>query len=55
MDENNQIIIYQSKDGGTRIEVKFTGERFGYRSSRWRVNTLFHRYKRYRHRKKDYD
>ncbi len=26
MDENNQIIIYQSEDGETRIEVKFTGE-----------------------------
>lgn len=26
MDENNNIIIYQSEDGDTRIEVKFTGE-----------------------------
>lgn len=26
MDENNQIIIYQSEDGETRIEVKFTGD-----------------------------
>lgn len=26
MAENNQIIIYQSEDGETRIEVKFTGE-----------------------------
>ncbi len=26
MDENNQIIIYQGKDGETRIEVKFTGD-----------------------------
>ncbi len=26
MDENNQIILYQSEDGETRIEVKFTGE-----------------------------
>ena len=26
MDESNQIIIYQSEDGETRIEVKFTGE-----------------------------
>lgn len=26
MDDNNQIIIYQSEDGNTRIEVKFTGE-----------------------------
>ncbi|MDE5822091.1 MAG: virulence RhuM family protein [Paramuribaculum sp.] len=26
MDGNNQIIIYQSEDGETRIEVKFTGE-----------------------------
>lgn len=26
IDDNNQIIIYQSKDGETRIEVKFTGE-----------------------------
>lgn len=26
MDDNNQIIIYQSEDGETRIEVKFTGE-----------------------------
>lgn len=26
MEENNQIIIYQSEDGETRIEVKFTGE-----------------------------
>ena len=26
MDDNNQIIIYQSEDGQTRIEVKFTGE-----------------------------
>lgn len=26
MDVNNQIIIYQSEDGETRIEVKFTGE-----------------------------
>ena len=26
MEENNQIIIYQSDDGETRIEVKFTGE-----------------------------
>ena len=26
MEENNQIIIYQSEDGKTRIEVKFTGE-----------------------------
>ena len=26
MDKNNQIIIYQSEDGGTHIEVKFTGE-----------------------------
>lgn len=24
--DNNQIIIYQSEDGKTRIEVKFTGE-----------------------------
>lgn len=26
MIENNQIIIYQSDDGKTRIDVKFTGE-----------------------------
>ena len=26
MDDNNHIIIYQSEDGETRIEVKFTGE-----------------------------
>lgn len=26
MDDNNQIVIYQSEDGKTRIEVKFTGE-----------------------------
>ena len=26
IDDNNQIIIYQSEDGETRIEVKFTGE-----------------------------
>ena len=26
MDDNNQIIIYQSEDGDTRVEVKFTGE-----------------------------
>lgn len=26
MDENNQIIIYQSENGDTRIEVKFTGD-----------------------------
>ena len=26
MDDHNQIIIYQSEDGETRIEVKFTGE-----------------------------
>ncbi|MBD5226716.1 MAG: cell filamentation protein Fic, partial [Bacteroidales bacterium] len=26
MENNNQIIIYQSEDGETRIEVKFTGE-----------------------------
>lgn len=26
MDENNEIIIYQSEDGETRIDVKFTGE-----------------------------
>ena len=26
MEENNQIIIYRSEDGETRIEVKFTGE-----------------------------
>ena len=26
MGDNNQIIIYQSEDGETRIEVKFTGE-----------------------------
>lgn len=26
MDSENQIIIYQSEDGKTRIEVKFTGE-----------------------------
>lgn len=26
MEENNQVIIYQSKDGDTRIDVKFTGE-----------------------------
>ena len=26
MDDNNQIIIYQSEDGETHIEVKFTGE-----------------------------
>lgn len=26
MEENNQIIIYQTEDGETRIEVKFTGE-----------------------------
>ena len=26
MDDNNQIIIYQSEDGETRVEVKFTGE-----------------------------
>ncbi|MDE5773254.1 MAG: virulence RhuM family protein [Muribaculaceae bacterium] len=26
MDDNNQIIIYQSEDGETRIEVKFMGE-----------------------------
>ena len=26
MDDNNQIIIYQSEDGQTRIEVKFMGE-----------------------------
>ena len=26
MDNSNQIIIYQSEDGETRIDVKFTGE-----------------------------
>ena len=26
MDDNNEIIIYQSEDGETRIDVKFTGE-----------------------------
>ena len=26
MDDNNQIIIYQSEDGGTRIDVKFSEE-----------------------------
>lgn len=26
MEENNQVIIYQSEDGDTRIDVKFTGE-----------------------------
>lgn len=26
MEENNEIIIYQSEDGETRIDVKFTGE-----------------------------
>jgi hypothetical protein len=26
MDENNQILIYQSEDGATHIEVKFTGD-----------------------------
>lgn len=26
MEDNNQIIIYQSEDGETRIDVKFTGE-----------------------------
>ena len=26
MEENNDIIIYQSEDGETRIDVKFTGE-----------------------------
>ena len=26
MDDNNQIIIYQSEEGETRLEVKFTGE-----------------------------
>lgn len=26
MEENNQIIIYQSEDGDTRIDVQFTGE-----------------------------
>ena len=26
MEENNQIIIYQSEDGETRIDVKFTGD-----------------------------
>ena len=26
MDDNNHIIIYQSEDGDTRVEVKFTGE-----------------------------
>ena len=26
MDDNNQIIIYQSDEGETRLEVKFTGE-----------------------------
>lgn len=25
MGDNNQIIIYQSEDGETRIDVKFTG------------------------------
>lgn len=26
MDDNNQVIIYQSDDGRTHIEVKFTGD-----------------------------
>lgn len=26
MEENNQIIIYPSDDGETRIDVKFTGD-----------------------------
>lgn len=26
MEDNNQIIIYQSEDGETRSDVKFTGE-----------------------------
>lgn len=26
MEDNNQVIIYQSEDGETRIDVKFTGE-----------------------------
>lgn len=26
MEDNNQVIIYQSEDGETRIYVKFTGE-----------------------------
>jgi len=30
MDENNQILIYQSEDGATHIEVKFTVILFGW-------------------------
>ncbi len=26
MDQNNEIIIYQSEDGETRVDVKFTGD-----------------------------
>lgn len=26
MNENNEIIIYQSEDGETRVDVKFIGE-----------------------------
>lgn len=26
MEDNNQVIIYRSEDGETRIDVKFTGE-----------------------------
>ena len=33
MDDNNQIIIYQSEEGETRLNVKFTDETFGFHSS----------------------
>lgn len=35
MEEHNNIIIYQSEDGKTKIDVKWRMKRFGYCNSRW--------------------
>lgn len=35
MDNTNQIIIYQSENGDTRIDVKFTAIQSGYHNNRW--------------------
>ncbi len=37
MDENNNIIIYQSEDGKTHFEVKLERIRCGLRNNKWLI------------------
>lgn len=41
MEEKNNVVIYQSEDGKTKIDVKLEGKQYGYLNNKWQ-NYLIH-------------